>query len=233
MGLFHHIVVYSTNDQEKRAFVEAGVEFNRISKASGSESVTFEIGEDDPRWHRVEALLRSLGEHRVRDTAMSVPTLGEYISKVVRPGAEKAAQLRGEWEPGRVATLKSGELARAGKSLEALSVLDTALGQAIAEKRDMWITALCDRGRAFAHYLGDHEREIEYAEQALPFAADYRFAAYNLALLLLKYGHADRAMHYANEAYRLSIANETESDHDLRAAILREWPNISAPNKLT
>ena len=86
-------------------------------------------------------------------------------------------------------------------------------------------------GRAFAHYLGDEEREIEYAEQALPFASDYRFAAYNLALLLLKYGHPDRAMHYATEAYGLSIANETEPDHDLRAAILREWPNISVPTK--
>jgi tetratricopeptide (TPR) repeat protein len=232
MGLFHHIVVYSPNEQEQHAFKEAGVEFKLISKASGGESVTFEIGEDDPRWNKVEALLRSLGEHRFRDTPMSVLTLREYISKIVRPGAEKAEELQDRWEPGREATLKSGELVRAGKALEALGVLNLALRQAIAEKRDMWITMLCNRGRAFAHYLGDHKREIEYAEQALPFAPDYGFAAYNLALLLLKHGHADRAMHYATEAYCLSIADETESDHDLRAAILRQWPDISVPTKL-
>lgn len=120
-----------------------------------------------------------------------------------------------------------------GKVAEALRVLDVTLGQAIAEKRDMWIASICDRGRAFARFLGDHEREIEYAKQALPFAADYCFAAYNLALLLRKYGHNDRAVHYANRAYRLSIAKETDSDYDLRAAILREWPDISVPTKLT
>lgn len=115
MGLFHHIVVNSVNEQERHDFAEAGLEFKLISKASGGEGVIFEIGEDDPRWNRVEALLRSLGEHRVRDTPMSVPTLREYISKVLLPGAEKAKELLGRWEPGREATLKSGELARAEK----------------------------------------------------------------------------------------------------------------------
>src|SRR5579864_6217173 len=218
MGLFHHLAVFSLNEEEKRAFAEAGIEFKLIPKASGGEGITFEIGEDDPRWNKVEALLRSLGEHRFRDTPMSVPTLREYISQVVRPGAEKMEQLRGRWEPAREATLKSGELARAGKTLEALSVLDLALRQAFAEKRGLWITSLCHLGRAFAYCLGDHKREIEYAEQARPFASDYRYAAYNLALLLLKYGHPDRAMYYATEAYGRTLANETEPDHDLRTA---------------
>jgi hypothetical protein len=233
VGLFHLIVVFSLNEEEKQAFVDAGIEFKRTTKVPGGETITFEIGEHDPRWNKIEALLRSLGDHRFRDDSMTVATLEEYVTKFVLPGAEKMAEVRGKWEPGREATSKCCQLARVGKTLEALSVLDMAIGQAVTERRGMWVTFLCDQGRAFAHHLGDHGREIGYAEQSLPFATEYRFAAYNLAQLLLKHGHGGRAMHHATEAYRLSMTHETESDHDLRAAILRQWPDISKPAKLT
>jgi tetratricopeptide (TPR) repeat protein len=224
MDLFHHIVAYRLNEREKQAFMDAKVEFTRIFKVPDGETVIFEIGEADSRWGRVEALLRSLGDCRVRDTTMTVPTFSEYILKVLRPGVDEMIEKRGEWEIGRDVTLKSGELVRTGKPLEALDALDTALRQATAEGRTLWVTSLCERGRAFAHVLGDHEREIGYVEYALPFSDDYPFAAYNLARLLLQHGQADRALHYAAEAYRLSIADEAESNHHLRAAILKQWP---------
>jgi hypothetical protein len=59
MHLFHHIVVFSLNEEEKRAFLEAGVEFTRTTKTSRGETVMFEIGEDDPRYERVAALCKS------------------------------------------------------------------------------------------------------------------------------------------------------------------------------
>jgi hypothetical protein len=35
------------------------------------------------------------------------------------------------------------------------------------------------------------------------------------------------AEQYAKEAYLLSIAEGTEADRDLAAAILKQWPNIA------
>jgi tetratricopeptide (TPR) repeat protein len=78
-----------------------------------------------------------------------------------------------------------------------------------------------------AHAIGDHRREIAYSEQALPYAEEHRFAVYNFAQLLLRRGKIDRALRYATEAYRLSIAENTEADRDLMAAIVRQWPNIA------
>lgn len=72
MQLFHHIVVFSLSEQEKRAFAEAGVAFTRTVNTSRGDTVMFEMGEDDPRYESVVALLRSLDSKRVRDSSMTV-----------------------------------------------------------------------------------------------------------------------------------------------------------------
>jgi hypothetical protein len=53
--------------------------------------------------------------------------------------------------------------------------------------------------------MGDHERQMPYEQQALPFAKDYRFAAYNFARLLLGDGQLIRAERYAAGAYWQSM----------------------------
>jgi len=46
----------------RRGFSEAGVEFKEVMRKSREESsVIFEIGENDPRWGNVAALMASLG----------------------------------------------------------------------------------------------------------------------------------------------------------------------------
>ena len=70
-------------------------------------------------------------------------------------------------------------------------------------------------------------REVEYEKQALPYAKDYRFAAYNFSQLLLEDGQIDLARGYATDAYKLSCSSENEADRDLTAAILKRWPDIS------
>jgi hypothetical protein len=59
MELFHHITVFFVSEQEKAAFLEAGVEFTAVTRGPRGECVIFEIGEDDPRWERATALLAS------------------------------------------------------------------------------------------------------------------------------------------------------------------------------
>jgi len=49
MGLFHHITVFLISEQEKASFLAVGVEFTEIFRGPRGESVTFDIGEDDPR----------------------------------------------------------------------------------------------------------------------------------------------------------------------------------------
>jgi hypothetical protein len=48
--------------------------------------------------------------------------------------------------------------------------------------------------------MGDRQSQIHYEEQALPFATEYGFAAYNFAQLLLSDGQLVRAEHYATRA---------------------------------
>jgi hypothetical protein len=57
MGLFHHITVFFISEQEKRDFLEAGVEFKEVTRGPRGECAIFEIGEDDARWERVAALV--------------------------------------------------------------------------------------------------------------------------------------------------------------------------------
>jgi len=230
MQLFHHIVVFSLSEQEKRAFVEAGVEFTRTVNASRGETVMFEIGEDDPRFERVTALLRSLDPKRVRDSSMTVPTLREWIAKMVAGGRERLHQEAAEqaqWPRGREVMRESVDLTKSGKKEQALNVLDPAIAEAIAGNHCRWVRILSRHAAVLSRLKGDRERQIHYEEQALPFAEDYRFAAYNFAQLLLSDGQLVRAEHYAAEAYIQSIAETSEADGDLRAAILKQWPNVA------
>jgi hypothetical protein len=105
--------------------------------------------------------------------------------------------------------------------------VEEALAEAIHENRDTWALILCRHAAVLAHSMGDHDRHIHYEERALPFAKEYRFAAYNFAQLLLKHGQVDRAERYADEAYKLSLTGTTDADRDLVAAILKQWPNIA------
>jgi hypothetical protein len=74
--------------------------------------------------------------------------------------------------------------------------------------------------------MGDVRREIQYAEKALPHANDYRFLLYNFAQLLLRGGEVARAERYASEAQKLALAQGTEADRDLVAAIRKQWPDL-------
>jgi hypothetical protein len=60
MGLFHHITVFLISEREKASFSDAGVVFTHVTRGPRGESVSFDIGEDDPRWEKVVALAASL-----------------------------------------------------------------------------------------------------------------------------------------------------------------------------
>jgi hypothetical protein len=83
MELFHYITVLCISEQEAKAFAGAGVKFKEVIRAiSGESPVTFEVGEQDPRWNRIVTLLKSLEgndrlskENRVRDLSMTTATM--------------------------------------------------------------------------------------------------------------------------------------------------------------
>jgi hypothetical protein len=132
-----------------------------------------------------------------------------------------------KWDRGRDAISESLEFSKAGKKEQALNVVDVALAEAIHENRGTWALVLCRHAAVLAHMVGDHLRQIQYEERALPFAQEYHFAAYNFAQLLLNHGQVARAERYANEAYKLSVTGTTDADRDLVAAILKQWPNLA------
>lgn len=230
MHLFHHITVFSLSEEEKRAFAEAGVEFSRTMNTSRGETVMFDIGENDPRYERVAALLRSLDPKRVRDFSMTVPTLREFIAKMVAAGGERLKQeaaVQAQWPRAREVLRESLELMKSGKKEQALNALDPAIAEAIEGNHSRWVSVLARHAVALSLSMGDRERQIHYEQQALPFAKDYWFAAYHFAQLLLGDGQLLRAERYAAEAYRQSMTQTSEADSDLRAAILKQWPNVA------
>jgi hypothetical protein len=131
------------------------------------------------------------------------------------------------WDAGVHAMRQSLDLARDRQPEEALRILDDVIAQANEEKRGMWVGTLCRHAAVLAHAMGDIHREIQYAEQALPHADDHRFALYNFAQLLLRGGEVARAERYSREAHKLALAQGTETDRDLIAAIRKQWPNLS------
>jgi len=67
MDLVHHVTVLFVSEKERRVFIEADAEFTRTTIMPRGEINMFEIGENDPRYERVAALLQSLEPKRVRD----------------------------------------------------------------------------------------------------------------------------------------------------------------------
>ena len=135
--------------------------------------------------------------------------------------------MQDSWKRGREVMRESVKLLTEGENEQALNVIDTAIAEAIHENHGRWALNLCRHAAIIAHSMGNYPRQIQYEEKALPFAEEYRFAAYNFAQLLSKHGQVDRAEQYADEAYKLSVAGTTDADRDLVAAILKQWPNIA------
>ena len=190
----------------------------------------FEIGEDDPRYERVAALLKSLGAERFRDFSMTTTTLRDWVAKKVAAGGERLKQeaaMQDQWERGREVLRQSTELLKSGKEEEARQLLDPAIAKAIHGNHSRWASVLCRCAAVISQSMGDRQSQIHYEEQALQFATDYGFAAYNFAQLLLSDGQLVRAEYYAIEAYRQSITQTADADRDLITAILRQWPNVA------
>jgi len=230
MQLFHHITVSSLSEKEKAALLDLGVAFTHTMKWSSGEAVTFEIGESDHHYERVAALLRSVDPKRVRDFSMTAPTLREFIRKMVADGGERLKQeaaVLAQWPRGSEVMHEFLELMKSHKKEQGLNVLDAAIAEAIEGNHGRWVLALSRHAAALSRSMGDVERQIYYEELALPFAKNYIFAAYNFARLLLQDKQLARAERYATEAYKQSTLQTSEADIDLRAAILKEWPNIT------
>jgi hypothetical protein len=142
MNLFHHITVFFISEQEKAAFLAAGVEFTEVTRGSRGESASFDIGEHDPRWERVAALVASLEgndrvprEYRVQDLSMTAPTMEECMRQTVgRVAALKKSQPGRGWLEGY-----SGQSADQLLSLEGKYRTDSlvlAFEQAISQKAE-------------------------------------------------------------------------------------------------
>jgi hypothetical protein len=91
MKPFHHLTVFFISEEEKADFLKTGVKFKEVTQGPRGEAAIFEIGEDDPRWERVAALVASLegNEHvpksfRVQDIPMTKPTLAETMADSIR-----------------------------------------------------------------------------------------------------------------------------------------------------
>jgi hypothetical protein len=90
----------------------------------------FEIGEDDPRYERVAALLKSLGAKRFRDFSMTTPTLRDWVAKNAAVAGERLKQeaaILAQWERGREVIRQSTELLQSGKYEEARQLLDPTI----------------------------------------------------------------------------------------------------------
>jgi hypothetical protein len=100
MGLSHHITVLLISEKEKASFADVGVVFTDFTRGPRGESASFDIGENDPRWEKVVALVASLEErdgipkeYRVQDLSMTAPTMGEALRQTVeRIAASKKSQ---------------------------------------------------------------------------------------------------------------------------------------------
>jgi hypothetical protein len=140
MGLSHHITVFFISEQEKRNFLEAGVEFKEITRGPRGECAIFEIGENDARWQRVAALVASLEgndevpkKYRVQDLSMTAPTMGDSMRQAAeRIAAQKKSQQGPRWLEGYTGQSVDQILALEGEYRTDSLVL--ALEQAISQK---------------------------------------------------------------------------------------------------
>jgi hypothetical protein len=129
---FHYIIVHLVRDQEKSELLGAGVEFKTVTQERGGEAATFEIGEEDPRWEKVSALISSFeGKLRVQDVSMARPTLEDSLRAVMASFKERLGQ-RSDWLDGY-----SGQTVEQLLSLEGRYRIDSlvlAFEQAILRK---------------------------------------------------------------------------------------------------
>ncbi len=140
MQLFHHITVFLISEQKKASFSEAGIVFTNVTRGPRGESVSFDIGEDDPRWERVVALMASLEgcegmpkEYRVQNLSMTAPTMEENLRQAMeRVAAHQKLQPGPGWLNGY-----SGQSADELLSLEGKYRIDSlvlAFEEAIRQK---------------------------------------------------------------------------------------------------
>jgi Domain of unknown function (DUF4375) len=140
MKLFHHITIFAISEEEKADFLEAGVEFKKVTRGPRGECAIFEIGEDDSRWERVVALMASLEgrdgipkKYRVQNLSMTAPTMEECMRQAgERIAAFKKSQPGPGWLEGY-----SGQSAEQLLSLEGKYRTDSlvlAFEQAISQK---------------------------------------------------------------------------------------------------
>jgi len=132
------------------------------------------------------------------------------------------------WKAARDVIMHSLELARNGQIEEIFTALDSAIAEVPEQHRGDPGVLLMRHAALLAKAKGKRDREIEYTKQALPYAKDYSFAAYNFSQLLLEDGQVDLARQYATEAYKLSCVSEGETDRDLVVAIIKLWPSIGS-----
>lgn len=139
----------------------------------------------------------------------------------------KAEAQEKSWKRVRDVIMRTLELVRNGESEKAFATLDSAIAELPEQHRNVLGVLLLRHAAVLANSKGEQDREIKYTQQALPYAKDYSFAAYNLSQLLLKDGQVDLARRYALEAYKLSCESKDESNCDLVKAILEQWPNLA------
>jgi hypothetical protein len=97
MSLYHNITVFFITEAEKAQFLQAGVTFASITKGLRGEAASFNIGEDDPKWKSVAALVNSLeGEYRSQDLTMTHPTFEE----TAKASLERISKAHPGWLPG-------------------------------------------------------------------------------------------------------------------------------------
>ena len=84
MAPYYHITVLLIDAEEKALLAKAGVRFADSLAGPRGESVSFDIGEHDPQWDEVNAILAALPgrdgvakEYRVQRLSMTAPTMEE------------------------------------------------------------------------------------------------------------------------------------------------------------
>ena len=97
MSLYHHITIFLIKEAEKKQLLQAGVVFTSVTKGVRGESATFDIGDGDPTWKKISALIASLeGERRIQDLTMTHPTFEETArASFERLGKKNPAWLNG------------------------------------------------------------------------------------------------------------------------------------------
>lgn len=131
------------------------------------------------------------------------------------------------WKRARDVIVHTLKLVRKGQMDKVFAALDSAIAEVPEDHRSLEGVLLLRHAAILARANGKRDREIDYTKQALPYAKDYRFAAYNFSQLLLEDGQANLARQYAMEAFKLSCTCGNETDRDLVKAIRKQWPDLA------